>query len=133
MVPAVHRAHLIPTAFLWRGTSRANDADFQQTARKTQLRAILFSFCKRKPRSSREAHPQPCLWGGGEKKTEVGTHACRFPPPPSPPGLPAGNQETGWRPRAGAGGGEGLTGVGASRAERCEFRPLPPAPLPPSL
>lgn len=55
------------------------------------------------------------------------------PPPPSPPGLPAGNQETGWRPRAGAGGGEGLTGVGASRAERCEFRPLPPAPLPPSL
>lgn len=44
-VPAVHRAHLIPIAFLWRGRSRANHADFQQTTPKTtQLTGILFSF-----------------------------------------------------------------------------------------
>ncbi|XP_075295445.1 LOW QUALITY PROTEIN: uncharacterized protein LOC142363610 [Opisthocomus hoazin] len=59
--------------------------------------------------------------GGG------GGDACvRVPPASAPPR--ASPQETGWRPRAGAGGGEGLTGVGASRAERCEFRPSPPGP-----
>nr|XP_041575540.1 collectin-12-like [Taeniopygia guttata] len=53
--------------------------------------------------------------------------AVRALPAGAPPVSP---QETGWRPRAGAGGGEGLTGVGASRAERCEFRPLSPLPPP---
>lgn len=100
---------------------------------KSSLGQFYSLFARESPVPAEKPIHNPACGGGVKKKTEVGTHACRFPPPPSPPGLPAGNQETGWRPRAGAGGGEGLTGVGASRAERCEFRPLPPAPLPPSL
>lgn len=86
---------LFPSPFFGAAEAERTTLISNKPHRKQHSLREFYSLFKQEKAPFQPGSPSTALAGGGElKRTEVGTHACRLPPPFPPPLRPASPQET---------------------------------------